>query len=35
MIWLIPSGIALVVFLIFALLFKDEKKQAEIPQPTL
>ena len=30
MIWLIPSGIALVVFLIFAGAFKDEKKQAEI-----
>lgn len=28
MIWLIPSGIAFVVFLIFALLFKDEKKTA-------
>jgi nucleoside transporter len=27
MIWLIPSGIAFAVFLIFALLFKDEKKQ--------
>ena len=27
MIWLIPSGIALVVFLIFAGAFKDEKKQ--------
>jgi nucleoside transporter len=27
MIWLIPSGIAFVVFAIFALLFKDEKKQ--------
>ncbi|MEP6713594.1 MAG: nucleoside permease [Ferruginibacter sp.] len=30
MIWLIPSGIAIVVFLIFALLFKNEKKQAEV-----
>ena len=30
MIWLIPSGIALVVFLIFAGAFKDEKKQAVI-----
>lgn len=29
MIWLIPSGIALVVFLIFAVLFKDEKKQVQ------
>ncbi|MBX9783916.1 MAG: nucleoside permease [Chitinophagaceae bacterium] len=28
MIWLIPSGIAFAVFLIFALLFKDEKKVA-------
>jgi nucleoside transporter len=27
MIWLIPSAIAFAVFLIFALLFKDEKKQ--------
>ena len=27
MIWLIPAGIAFVVFLIFALLFKDTKKQ--------
>ena len=27
MIWLIPSGIALGVFLIFAAMFKDEKKQ--------
>lgn len=28
MVWLIPAGIAFVVFLIFALLFKDEKKPA-------
>ncbi|MBY0477320.1 MAG: nucleoside permease [Chitinophagaceae bacterium] len=28
MVWLIPAGIAFVVFLIFALLFKDEKKAA-------
>jgi nucleoside transporter len=27
MIWIIPAGIALVVFLLFALLFKDEKKR--------
>ncbi len=30
MIWLIPSGIALAVFLIFAIAFKDEKKQPVI-----
>jgi len=30
MIWLIPSGIAAVVFLIFAAAFKDEKRQPEI-----
>ncbi len=30
MIWLIPSGIALAVFLIFAIIFKDEKKQTAI-----
>lgn len=28
MVWLIPAGIAFAVFLIFALLFKDEKKTA-------
>lgn len=27
MIWLIPSGIALVVFILFSVFFKDEKKQ--------
>lgn len=27
MIWLIPAGIALAVFILFSLLFKDEKKQ--------
>ena len=35
MIWLIPSGIALLVFLIFAVLFKDEKKQVDTSQATL
>jgi nucleoside transporter len=30
MIWLIPSGIAFAVFLIFALLFKDEKKLSKV-----
>ena len=35
MIWLIPSGIALLVFLIFAVLFKDEKKQSDISQASL
>jgi nucleoside transporter len=30
MIWLIPAGIAFVVFLIFALLFKDEKKSTVV-----
>jgi nucleoside transporter len=30
MIWLIPSGIAFAVFLIFALLFKDEKKLSKL-----
>jgi hypothetical protein len=30
MIWLIPSGIALAVFLIFAGAFKDENKKGAI-----
>ncbi len=31
MIWLIPSGIAAVVFLLFAILFKDEKNKVSKP----
>jgi nucleoside transporter len=30
MIWMIPAGIAFAVFLIFALLFKDEKKLSKV-----
>ena len=29
MIWIIPAGIALAVFLLFALFFSDKKKVAE------
>ena len=30
MVWIIPAGIALVVFLLFAVLFKDKKEVAEL-----
>ncbi|SDD61059.1 nucleoside permease [Niabella drilacis] len=32
MVWLIPAGIAAVVMILFALLFRDKSKAAELPQ---
>jgi hypothetical protein len=30
MVWIIPAGIALVVFILFALLFNDKNKTEEV-----